>query len=249
VPWTELYDPAADVWRAAAPMTVGRLGHTATLLRDGRVLVAGGDLSSGGSAELYGNAPDDTDTTAPTLRVRDVTVPATSPSGALVRTYPVSASDNLDPAPVIRCVPPAPQLLAPDSTTTVTCTATDRAGNTAHRSFEIHVSGAAEQILTLRTRLAGMAIPARAQRRLDRDLARALRALQRDRLHRACARLHAFLRQVDRSARHGTLSATQAKGLRADGARIAGVAGCSPGKPPHWLRSAKPGVGGDMRGI
>ena len=53
---TEIYDPATGAFINAAPMSVAREGHTATLLRDGRVLVAGG--SSNGtvtidSAEIY----------------------------------------------------------------------------------------------------------------------------------------------------------------------------------------------------
>ena len=51
----ELYDPASGTWTATASMTTPRLGQTATLLRDGTVLVAGG--SDNGlmlaSAELY----------------------------------------------------------------------------------------------------------------------------------------------------------------------------------------------------
>ena len=38
----ERYDPLEGRWRAAAPMLHVRTGHTATLLQDGRVLVAGG---------------------------------------------------------------------------------------------------------------------------------------------------------------------------------------------------------------
>ena len=38
----ELYDPVTDSWTAAAPMTVARAKHTATLLADHRVLVIGG---------------------------------------------------------------------------------------------------------------------------------------------------------------------------------------------------------------
>jgi hypothetical protein len=46
----ELYDPATGTFTVTGTMTVKRTSHTATLLKDGRVLVAGG---SGASAELY----------------------------------------------------------------------------------------------------------------------------------------------------------------------------------------------------
>jgi hypothetical protein len=39
---TELYDPATGAWTPAQPLRTGRYSHTATLLDDGRVLVAGG---------------------------------------------------------------------------------------------------------------------------------------------------------------------------------------------------------------
>src|SRR5688500_15444547 len=38
----EIWDPAKDRWTAAGALTVARLDHAATLLADGRVLVAGG---------------------------------------------------------------------------------------------------------------------------------------------------------------------------------------------------------------
>jgi N-acetylneuraminic acid mutarotase len=38
----EIYDPAADTWTSVGSMQVPRMGHTATLLADGRVFVTGG---------------------------------------------------------------------------------------------------------------------------------------------------------------------------------------------------------------
>ena len=49
----ELYNPATGAWTPTASMTVARYGHTATLLPNGQVLVAGGP---GSSAELYNPA-------------------------------------------------------------------------------------------------------------------------------------------------------------------------------------------------
>jgi Kelch motif/Galactose oxidase, central domain len=54
----ELYDPGSGTWTATANMDGARAGHTATVLPDGRVLVAGGydredPLTVLASAELY----------------------------------------------------------------------------------------------------------------------------------------------------------------------------------------------------
>jgi hypothetical protein len=48
----ELYDPAHGTWTATGSMGNARASHTATLLPNGKVLVAGGD-DVGSSAELY----------------------------------------------------------------------------------------------------------------------------------------------------------------------------------------------------
>ncbi len=57
---SEIYEPGSRSWRAAAPMSVVRIHHTATLLPNGKVLVVGGDADAGfgigpvySSAELY----------------------------------------------------------------------------------------------------------------------------------------------------------------------------------------------------
>jgi N-acetylneuraminic acid mutarotase len=56
----EIYDPRANRWTATAPMALYRLDQTATLLSDGRVLVAGGQdgLISFDSVEIYDTGQD-----------------------------------------------------------------------------------------------------------------------------------------------------------------------------------------------
>jgi hypothetical protein len=54
----ELFNPATDAWLPAAPMLRPREGDTAVVMRNGEVLVTGGDLGYQPSAEIYNPAAD-----------------------------------------------------------------------------------------------------------------------------------------------------------------------------------------------
>lgn len=75
-----------------------------------------------------------TDTTPPVLSLPSpISTPAADSSGAAV-TFSASANDDVDGAVPVQCSP-ASGAMFPIGTTTVTCTASDAAGNTASGSF------------------------------------------------------------------------------------------------------------------
>lgn len=47
IPGSEVYDPTTNEWRRAPDTIHGRMGHTSTLLPDGRVITIGGSIASG----------------------------------------------------------------------------------------------------------------------------------------------------------------------------------------------------------
>jgi Kelch motif/Galactose oxidase, central domain len=80
----EIYDPKADRWSATAPMGVSRLGQTATLLADGRVLVVGGQdegVAIFKSTEIYDPPQDRWISAAPMAVARSGHVAALMPDG------------------------------------------------------------------------------------------------------------------------------------------------------------------------
>jgi len=158
------------------------------------------------------------DTTPPTLTVppSPLTVNATSAAGAVV-TYTVSASDILDPAPVITCAPPSGSTL-PIGTTTVTCTATDRAGNSTLKTFTvtvINVPGAVTQLNALITKVNGLSIQSGYKSSLVGKLNTAKSALAAGNVAGACAALNDFIQDVT-SQSGKKLTAAQATSLRTD---------------------------------
>lgn len=93
----ELYDPVANTFTPTAAMTVARFGHTATLLPNGTVLIAGGfsDESSSNpaipvtwnTAEVYDPVADTFTAITPTMTVGRATHAATLlPNGTVLIT-------------------------------------------------------------------------------------------------------------------------------------------------------------------
>ena len=88
------------------------------------------------------------DTTPPTLTLpSNMTLEATGPSGA-VATFSASAADIVDGSRPVTCSPTSGSTF-PIATTTVNCSASDLAGNTANGSFIVTVQDTTPPTLTL----------------------------------------------------------------------------------------------------
>jgi hypothetical protein len=94
-------------------------------------------------------APPTGDTTAPMVSVpASVTAEATSPAGATV-TFSATATDNVDGPTPAQCVPISGSTFALGAPTTITCTATDAAGNMGSASFTVTVVDTTPPVLTV----------------------------------------------------------------------------------------------------
>jgi hypothetical protein len=153
------------------------------------------------------------DETAPTISASDVTADATGADGATVG-YSASASDNLDPSPSLSCDPASGTAFATGSTT-VTCTASDGAGNSSTATFTVTVRGAADQIADELSSEGG----------LGAKQAAALADVQAGKTHAACGVLGAYANQV-RALAGKQLSADEAGRLLATVQRIETLLGC-----------------------
>jgi hypothetical protein len=159
------------------------------------------------------------DTTPPTLHLPgDMTVDATSPSGAAV-TFTVTATDLVDGTDPVTCTPTSGSTFA-IGTTTVHCSTTDTHGNTASGSFSVTVLSAAQQLSSLDASLAGVGGGS-----FSSQLTAAVLQLTLGQTKAACNTVAAFSNHVQAQAGK-QLTTSQASDLLAAAARISAVIGC-----------------------
>jgi hypothetical protein len=166
-----------------------------------------------------------------TVQVKDVTAPvlnlpievyadAVGPAGATV-VYSVSATDATDGSVPITCSPASGSLF-PIGETTVHCTATDRAGNSASGTFLVFVKGADWQLVDLGTMANIYAGPGSS---LGDKVTTAQRLLAAGKISQVCETLLMWDRTV--TAQSGkTLTAGEVADLLDRSRRIRAVLGC-----------------------
>jgi hypothetical protein len=160
------------------------------------------------------------DVEAPSLSVPlDFALKATSPSGATA-TYQVNASDNVA-VTSLSCVR-ASGAAFPIGINSVTCTASDAAGNSASASFSVNVIDAPTQMRNLISYVAGLGMPEGTTNPLVNQLSAALGSYPGD---QACKKLNDFVSMVGKKAKD--IPAGQAEYLISEATQILNVMGCS----------------------
>lgn len=135
---TESYDPATDTWESKTSMPTAR-GELGADVIDGKIYAIGGFGNNATLSTLEVFDPTTQDTTPPQVTVPpDISVAATSASGAVVYYGGASVSDDYDGNPTVT-YSQASGTLFPIGITVLTVTARDASGNTAFNNFQITV--------------------------------------------------------------------------------------------------------------
>lgn len=139
-------------------------------------------------------------------------------------TYTATATDRVSGELAPQCTPGSGSTFGIGDTT-VTCSATDAAGNTGTASFGVHVKGADEQLVDLRALVDSMSVEATLNTRLLGQIDDTRKQLAAGRTNAVCGGLTDFVSLAAKESGK-RLTAEQADRLVADASRIRGVVGC-----------------------
>lgn len=152
-----------------------------------------------------------------------VTVNATSPSGAVV-TYDPAATDNVGVTSLL--CEPASGSVFPVGSTTVSCSASDAAGNSSSKSFSVSVIGAREQLANLMEYVKGLGLPNGTANPLINQLKSAYSEQGNE-----CKKMSDFIAMA--SKKSSDIDPDAAAYMTAEANRIRGAFGCALGGPPR----------------
>jgi hypothetical protein len=179
-----------------------------------------GSPAFGGGVYVAASALSAADTMPPVLTLPGtVTANATGPEGAIV-SFTVSAFDSVDGDITVTCIPASGSTFAIGDTT-VNCSATDAAGNTATGSFLVHVNGSAAQLDGLLALVEGI----RPGSALSDKIRQAQRDLAIPDIPATCSDLDGFI-ALAMAQRGKKLTQAQANALIAYARQIEAVLGC-----------------------
>ena len=166
------------------------------------------------------------DTTKPVVTVpADITANATSPAGAEV-SYSASATDTVNGAINPTCSPASGTTFA-QGTTTVTCSASDVAGNTGSASFTVSVKDASTQVADQQALIRGMAgVSKGAKASLTDKLGEIGESIESGGIKAACNQLDAYVNQIEALRGKKQIAGQEASLLIENARRIQAVLGC-----------------------
>jgi hypothetical protein len=147
-----------------------------------------------------------------------ITINATSPSGAVV-TYDPAATDNVGVTSLL-CEPASGSVFSVGSRT-VSCTASDAAGNSSSKSFTVSVIGAREQMANLMEYVKSRGLPNGAANPLINQLKSAYSEQGNE-----CKKMSDFIEMV--SKKSSDIDPEDAAYMVAEANRIKGALGCTP---------------------
>jgi hypothetical protein len=152
-----------------------------------------------------------------------ITVNATSPSGAVV-TFDPAATDNVGVTALL--CEPASGSVFPVGSRTVTCSASDAAGNSSSKSFSVSVIGAREQLANLMEYVKALGLPNGTANPLINQLKSAYSEQGNE-----CKKMSDFIEMV--SKKSSDIDPDDAAYMTAEANRIRGAFGCAVGGPPR----------------